>query len=105
MSILVSVLNFSTLKVCIAHRVCYYGLAKIIKKSVILFWLLNMTICCKHAHRLELQKFSNLCAAHLPVRLDIETKFPYFLFWTCMSEIRNREFRRYIYSLTGNEMK
>ena len=32
--------------------------AKIIKKSVILFWLPNMTIWCKHVHRLELQKFS-----------------------------------------------
>ena len=31
--------------------------AKIVKKSVILFWLLNMTIWCKHVHRLELQKF------------------------------------------------
>ena len=31
--------------------------AKIIKKSVILFWLFNMTIWCKHVHRLELQKF------------------------------------------------
>ena len=31
--------------------------AKIIKKSVILFRLLNMTICFKHVHRLELQKF------------------------------------------------
>ena len=31
--------------------------AKIIKKSVILFWLLNMTIWCKHVHGLELQKF------------------------------------------------
>ena len=30
--------------------------AKIIKKSVILFRLLNMTIWCKHVHRLELQK-------------------------------------------------
>ena len=29
--------------------------AKIIKKSVILFWLPNMTILCKHVHRLELQ--------------------------------------------------
>ena len=33
------------------------GQAKIIKKSVILFCFLNMTICCKHVHRLELQKF------------------------------------------------
>ena len=31
--------------------------AKIIKKLVILFWLFNMTIWCKHVHRLELQKF------------------------------------------------
>ena len=31
--------------------------AKFFKKSVILFWLLNMTIWCKHVHRLELQKF------------------------------------------------
>ena len=45
--------------------------AKIRKKSVILFWLLNMTIWCKHVHRLELQKFFNFCAAHSPVRLDI----------------------------------
>ena len=52
--------------------------AKIIfKKSVILFWLLNMTIWCKHVHSLELwQFFIYFCAAHLPVRLDIETKLP-----------------------------
>ena len=31
--------------------------AKIIKKSVILFWLLKMTIWCKHVHRQELQFF------------------------------------------------
>ena len=31
--------------------------AKIFKKSVILFWLLDMTIWCKHVHRLQLQKF------------------------------------------------
>ena len=54
------------------------GQAKIIKKSVILFWLLNMTISCRHVHRLELQKIFNFSAAHSPVRLDIETKFPYF---------------------------
>ena len=29
--------------------------AKIIKKSVISFRVLNMTIWCKHVHRLELQ--------------------------------------------------
>ena len=31
--------------------------AKIINKSVILFRVLNMTIWCKHVHRLELQIF------------------------------------------------
>ena len=49
--------------------------AKIIKKSVILFWLLNMTISCKQLHRLELQICFNFSAAHSPVRLDIKTKF------------------------------
>ena len=56
-----------------------------------------MTILCKHVHGLELRMFFfYFCAVHLPVRLDIETKFPYFLFWTCFSKIRNREFRLYI---------
>ena len=55
--------------------------AKIVKKSLILFWLLNMTILCKHVHGITVT-FFNFCATHLPVRLDIETKFPYFLFWT-----------------------
>ena len=74
--------------------------AKIIEKSVILFWLLNMTISCKHVHRLELQTFFNFSAAHLPVGLDIETKFPYFLFLTWLSKIRNRELENfYSYSL------
>ena len=38
---------------------CLKGLAhaKIIKKSVILFWFLNMTIWCKQVYRLELQFF------------------------------------------------
>ena len=67
--------------------------AKIIKKSVISFWLLNMTTRCKHAHRLELQKFLNFSAAHSPVRLDIETKCPYFYFLIWLSIIRNQEFR------------
>ena len=52
--------------------------AKISNKSVILFWLINMTIWCKHVNRLELQKFFNFCAAYLPVRLDIETKYLIF---------------------------
>ena len=37
--------------------------------------------------------FFIFCAAHLPVKRDIKTIFAYFLFWTCMSEIRNRENR------------
>ena len=57
------------------HYLKGHAQAKIIKKSVILFWLLNMTIWCKHVHRLELQKFLNFSAAHSPVRLDIETEF------------------------------
>ena len=68
--------------------------AKIIKKSVILFWLLSMNLWCKHVHRLELQKFLNFSAAYSPVRLDIETKFPYFLFLTWLSKIRNQKFYR-----------
>ena len=68
-------------------------------KIIFLFWFPNMTVSCKHVHRLELQMFFYFCVAHLPVKRDIKTKFPYFLFYTCMSEIRNREFRLYI--LTG----
>ena len=34
-----------------------------------------MSICVKHVHRLEVHKFINFCAARLPARLDIETKF------------------------------
>ena len=55
-----------------------------------------MTIWCKHVQRLKMQIFYNFCAAHSPVRLDIETKFSHFLFLTWLSIIRNREFRRYI---------
>ena len=59
---------FSGIRICTScknHPVQKYyenplkGLAhaKIIKKSVILFRVLNMTIWCKHVHRLELQIF------------------------------------------------
>ena len=59
--------------------------AKIIKKSVFLFSLFNLAICCKHVHIPELQQFKKKnCVAHLAVKRDIKTKFPYFLFWTCM---------------------
>ena len=33
------------------------------------------------------------CVAHLPVKQDIKTKFPYFPFWTYMFKKRNREKR------------
>ena len=46
--------------------------AKIIKKSVFLFWLLNMCRGCEQIHRLELCKFFQLCA-HLPVKGGIKT--------------------------------
>ena len=36
--------------------------------------------------------FLNFSAAHSPVRLDIETKFRYFLFLTWLSKIRNFDF-------------
>ena len=70
--------------------------AKIIKKSVILFWLLNMTIWCKHDHRLELQFFFIFCAAHSPVRLDIQTKFLISNYWQPCQKLEIREFRLYI---------
>ena len=53
-------------------------------------------IWCKHVHRLELHFFFNFCAAHLSVWLDIETKFPYFLFLTRLSQKRNQEFHHHL---------
>ena len=70
--------------------------AKIIKKSVILFWLLNITIWCKHGQRLELQKFFHFYAAHSPVRLDIETKFLISNYWQPCQKLEIRVFRLYI---------
>ena len=62
-------------------RLKRHNQAKIVKKSVILFWILDKTISCKHVHTLELQKFFIFCAAHLPVKRDIglKTKFPIFI--------------------------
>ena len=45
---------------------------------------------------LELQKFFDFCAAHLPVRLDIETKFLYFFIFDLVVNNKNQEFRLYI---------
>ena len=44
-------------RLCTYHPLKGLAHAKIIKKSVILFRVLNMTIWCKHVHRLELQIF------------------------------------------------
>ena len=77
--------------------------SKIIKKSVILFWLLNMTFWCRHVHRLELQKFLIfvLRTHQLYIRLDIETEFPYFYFWHGCQKLEIRNFVL-ISSLTGD---
>ena len=49
-----------------------------------------MTIWCKQVHRLELQQFFIFCVAHLPVRRDIETKFP--ISYSDM-HVRNKKFQ------------
>ena len=56
--------HYFDLKCCVVKA---HTQAKIIKISMILSWLLNMSIWCKHVHRLKLQIFFNLCAAHLPL--------------------------------------
>ena len=90
--------HLSAMFILFVHITKLKGLAqaKIIKKSVILFWLLNMTIWCKHVHRLEVQSFFNFCAAHSPVRLDIETKFLICNYWQPCQKLEIREFRLYI---------
>ena len=55
--------------------------------------------------RLELQKFYKFCAAHSPVRLDIETKFLYFLFLTWLSKIRNQKFRQHLHKFKWRQSK
>ena len=51
-----------------------------------------------HAKIIEESVIFNFCAAHahLPVKGDIETKLPYFLLFTWLSEIKKKEFRLYI---------
>ena len=59
-----------------------------------------MIMLCKHVHRLELQKFFNFCAAHSPVRLDIET---YSWFLVIDNHVKNKNHDNFVSvsSLTG----
>ena len=50
----------------------------------------------QHSLNWRLYEVFIFSAAHSPVRLDIGTKFPYFLFLTWLSKIRNQEFRLHI---------
>ena len=75
---------------------------KIIKKSLISFWLFNMPIICEHAHRIELLKSLKFLVAvatlqgcrkpRLSVLILLFTfiiLFYYFSYYqTCMSEIK-----------------
>ena len=49
--------------------------AKIITKSELVFWFLNLAKGCEHVHRLELRKFLKFCVVHLPVKSEKKTKF------------------------------
>ena len=69
--------------------------AKIIKKSVILFLLLNMTIQCKHVHRLELQFFIYFCAAHLPV-LKMRYRDEISVFLISDMHVRNKKYGNFV---------
>ena len=60
--------------------------AKIIKKSVILFRVLNMTIWCKHVYRLELQIFIIFVLRIHQLGWD---EIPDFYLLTTMSKIGN----------------
>ena len=71
---------------------------RIIKKSAFLFWLLRMTIWCKHVQRLDLRIFLIFCAAHL----QVNRQFLYFLSRIYMSKIKNCQFRLFISRVTGN---
>ena len=62
----------ATTLVCLLKR---HNKAKIINKSVFLFWLLDKSITCQHVHRLELRTFFKFCVANLTVKHEIRTKF------------------------------
>ena len=68
--------------------------AEIIKKSLFLFWLLNMAIICEHVHRLELRQSLRFWVANVASaqKSPIYQLLLYFLFWTCISEIKFRHY-------------
>ena len=51
------------------------------KKTVLLYWLFNMIIWCKHIHWLELLKICLIVVLRIYQLSEI--------FWTCVSKIRN----------------
>ena len=56
-----------------------------------------MSIIYEHVHRLELRKSLKFWAAVTTVRSKcaenpVDQLFLYFLFWTCMSEIKSRPY-------------
>ena len=83
----------------VCKTVCAYVQASIAQYNIVSWQeksiFAPLIIVVIHIQGLELRKFFNVCAAHLLIERDIKTKFPYFLFWTCMSEIRNREFKKW----------
>ena len=59
----------------------------------------------KHSCLKGLAQAKIISIAHLPVSIDIETKFPYFLFLTWLSKIRNQEFCLYLVLLVKAQHK
>ena len=70
------------------HNDKYYT-AKIIKKSLILFWLLNMTIWCKHVHMLELQTFFYFLCCAFTSKARYRDEIPVFIILDM--QVRNKK--------------
>ena len=69
-----------------------------------------MTIRCEHVHRLELRKYFKLWAAVARQRSKcaespIYQLFLYFLFWTCMSEIKFRPYFSLNWQMRNTKLK
>ena len=64
-------------------------------KAKALYRLLTISMIYEHVHGLELQrsfKFWSLCQRSKSTENLIDQLFLYFLFWTCMSEIKYRPY-------------